>query len=93
MLFLRSNPKFDFSSQKKGALLEVNVKALDVYFNLTLKSMQVMNGKMPWRGGTEEDSKSMQMLIEVWTTHAYVILDVYGCTCWLVIYSKDAHIY
>lgn len=59
------------------------MEALDVYFNITSTSMQLMYGKIPWRGGREKDSKSMQILIEASTTlnmlssmlmHLHVIL-------------------
>ena len=44
-----------------------------------------MKGKVPWRGGREKDSKSMEILIEVLTTPTYVILDAYTCTSWLLL--------
>jgi hypothetical protein len=59
MLFFRSTPKSEFVFQKKNANIEVDVEALDVFINLTLASTQLMNGKVPWRGGTEKDSESM----------------------------------
>jgi hypothetical protein len=89
MLFLRSTPKSEFVFQKKNANTEVDVEALDVFFNLTSASTQLMNGKVPWRGGREKDSESMQILIEALTTPASVVLDAYASTGWFISYSKD----
>ena len=46
MLFLYSNPKSEFVFQKEGAMFEVDVEALDVHFNLTSTSTQLMNGQV-----------------------------------------------
>ena len=73
MLFLRSTPKSEFVCQKK--ISEVDVEALNMYFNLAWASTQLMNGKVPWRGDWEKDSASMQILIEALTTHASVVFD------------------
>jgi hypothetical protein len=58
-------------------MYEVNVEALDVYFNLKLVSTQLINGEVPWRGGREKDFKSMQICIEASTT-ASVVFDAYA---------------
>lgn len=36
-------------------MFDFNVEALDIYFNLTYASTQLMNGKVPSRGGREKD--------------------------------------
>lgn len=41
--------------QRKGAKFELDVKALDAYFNLTSASTQLMNGKVPCKGVREND--------------------------------------
>lgn len=56
MIFLCLKPKVEFVFQKKGALSKVNVEALDMYFNLTSMSMQLVNVKVSWRGGRENCS-------------------------------------
>ena len=42
--------------QKSCAISEVDVEALDKYFNLTSANMQLMNGKVSCRGGRAKDS-------------------------------------
>lgn len=65
-------------------MFEVDVEALDVYFNMTLATMKLMNGKVTWRGGKEKDFESMQILIEALTTLGSIVLDDIVCdsTCW-----------
>jgi hypothetical protein len=91
MLFLHSTPKSEFVFEKKNANTEVDVEALDVFFNLTSASTRLMNGKVPWRGGREKDSELMQILIEALTTPASVVLDAY-VTGWFISYSRTYYI-
>ena len=44
---------------KEGAKIDLDVEILDVYFNLTSTSTQLMNMKVPWRGAREKNSKLM----------------------------------
>lgn len=44
---LNSMSRFEF--QKNGVKFELDVKAVDVFFNLTSVSMHFMNGKVSWR--------------------------------------------
>jgi hypothetical protein len=85
-------PKSEFFFRKKNANSEVDVEALDVFFNLTLVSTQLMNWKMPWRGGTKKDSELMQILIKALTTSTLVFLDAYASIGWLISYSKTYYI-
>lgn len=77
MLFIRSNPKFELLFQKKGIMSEVDVEAMDVYFNLVSVITQLIKGKMPWRGGREKDFESIQVLIETLITLYYVVVDAH----------------
>jgi hypothetical protein len=63
-----------------GAKLELDVDALDVYFNLTFAITQLVNKIVPWKGAREEDFESMQNSIDALTTPSYVILDAYSST-------------
>ena len=54
-----------------------------------------MNEYLPWRGGREKDLESMQILIEILTTPASVVLDAYrrlraasALSCRMIIKSK-----
>lgn len=60
----------------------VDVEALYMYFNLTSTNTQLLNGKVPWRGGRTKDSQYLQILTEALTTFAYTVLDAYASTCW-----------
>lgn len=75
MLLLRSNLKSMFVFQNKGANSKVDVKAMDMYFNLTSTSTQLMNRIVPWRGGREK------ILFEALTPPASIVLDPYTSTC------------
>lgn len=70
-------------------MVDLDVEALDVYFNLTFASTQLMNGKVPWGGGRENDYELMQILMEVLTTPLFVILDVYIFINWFMIYIQN----
>jgi hypothetical protein len=65
--------------QKKS---KVEVEALDMYFNMTSTSMRLMTGKVPYKGGREKESKSMQILIEALITLGLVVLDAYVSRSW-----------
>lgn len=60
---------------------EEDVEELDAYFTLTSTSMQLMKCRVPWWGRREMDYGSIQILIEVLTTYAYIVLDAYTSTC------------
>ena len=77
---------------KRNANTKVDVKALDVFFNLTSASTQLMNGKVPWRSGREKDSESIQILIEALTTPTSIVLDAYASTCRFISYSRTYYI-
>ena len=53
-----------------------------MYFNMTSTSMQLMNGKVPCKGGREKESKSMQILIEALITLGPIVLDAYVSRSW-----------
>jgi hypothetical protein len=92
MLFLRSTLKSEFVFQKKNVNTEVDVEALDVFFNFTSASTQLMNGKVPWRGGRKKDLESMQILIEALTTPASIVLDAYASTGWFILTQRTYYI-
>lgn len=58
-------------------MFEVDVEAMDLYFNLMTVITQLIKGKMPWRGGREKDYELMYILIEALITLSYVVLDAY----------------
>ena len=68
------------------------MEALDVFFNLTSASIQLMNGRVSWRGGREKDSESMQILIEALATSEVVVLDAYASTGRFISYSRIYYI-
>lgn len=39
------------------------MKAMDVYFSFTYASTQLVDRKVPWRGGREKHSKLIQIII------------------------------
>ena len=66
-----------FITQNNGAKFELDVNALDVYFNLTYAITQLMNKIVPWKGARERDLESMQISIKALISPSYVVLD--GC--------------
>lgn len=89
MLCVRSNPRLEVVFQKKGAMSRVDVETLDVYHDVTSTSTQLMNGKVPWIGGRENDSESMQFLIEALTTSSSIVLDAYTSTSLFLTYPQN----
>ena len=52
-----------------------------IFFNLTKAGTQFMNGAVPWRGGREKDSLSMQVLIKTLIRLGGVVLEAYASIC------------
>lgn len=77
--------------QKNGVMSKVDVGALDVYFNLKFVSMQLVNMKVPCRGGRKKDFGSIWILIEVSTTPSFIALDAYAFTSWFMTSSHIVH--
>ena len=65
--------------------------ALDIYFNLKFISMQLVNKKVPCRGGRKKDFESIWILIEVLTTLPCIVLDAYAFTSWFMTSSHIVH--
>ena len=57
-----SSMRFDFQKTTVASVLDI--KDTDIFFNLTKIDTQLMNGGVPWRGGSEKDALSMQVFIE-----------------------------
>ena len=87
MLFILSTPKLNVIFQNKGAMSDVDVEALDMYFNLTSTNTQLFIRTVEYHGEVEgkDDFESMQMWIEALTTFASIVLDAYASTCWLLL--------
>lgn len=88
---VRSNPNLEFVFHKNSAKFELDVKALDVHFNLTSTSTQLMNEKVSWRGVRQKDFESLQNLMEALTTLLYVVLGAYTSTCCFMKYFQIVH--
>jgi hypothetical protein len=52
-----------------------------------IASIDLVNGKVPWRDGREKDFKSIQILIEALRAPSFVVLDAYTSTSWFMTYS------
>lgn len=74
---------------KEECNVGLDVEALGIYFNFTYASTQLMNGKMPWRGGREKDFELMQILRETMTTPSSVVPDAYACKCCFMTYIQN----
>lgn len=75
-----------FITQNNSAKFELDVNALDVYFNLTSTITQLMNKIVPWKGVGEKDFESMQISIKALVSPSYVVLD--GCLCiYMMVYD------
>lgn len=73
----------------KRGMPNLDVEALDIYANLTSASMQLINDKVPWRGGRENNSKLMQNSIEALTILSFVVHDTYTSIGWFMTYSQN----
>lgn len=88
-LYVCSNLKSNFITQNNGAKFELDVNALDVYFNLTSAFTQLMNKIVPWKGAREKDFESIQISIKALRTPSYVVLDAYTSTWWFMTYFQN----
>lgn len=68
---------------------DLDVEALGIYVNLTSTSTQLLNDKVPWRGGRKNNSKSMQISIEALAILTFVVHDAYASVGWFMTYSQN----
>lgn len=53
-----------FAFQKYNDILELELEDTNIFFNLTILVVQLMNGDVTWRGAHEKYPISMQILLE-----------------------------
>ena len=82
MTFLRSKPILESIFKKKSIESKVDMEALEVYFTLTLASMQVTNDKVQSKGDRDKTCESMQILLEAFTTFNSIVIDISTSTFW-----------
>lgn len=56
----------------------MDLETIVVFLNMTTIDTQTTNKSVPWRGGQDEDSLSMQLFIEALTKHVAMFLDAYA---------------
>ena len=61
-------------------VLEVDVGTTDTFINLTNSQTQLLNKGVPWRGGREKDSKSLQVFVQALSKPRDVVIDAYAST-------------
>lgn len=79
-----------FAFHENIDMSKLNLKVINVFFNVTTIDNQLMIKDVPWGGGQENDSKCMEVFVEAITKSRDVVLDAYASTseCYCCLFSR-----